>query len=140
MKKMDLKFTDNPSSQEIDALMQGILEQAKEIRGLSGIKPFGFFYKDAGGEILAGCNGMLFYGSMYVDQLWVDKSLRNQGIGTQIMQKAEEFARKSDCSMITLNTMDWEALDFYKKLGFQLDFERSGYAKNSKMYFLRKVL
>lgn len=140
MTKMHLEFTDNPSQEEIETLTHGIAEHAKELRDLTLIKPFGFFYKNTNNTILAGCNGILFYGSMFIDQLWVDKKLRNQGLGTLLMQKAEQFAKDTDCSMITVNTMDWEALDFYKKLGFKLDFERSGYAKGSKMYFLRKTL
>ena len=36
--------------------------------------------------------------------------------------------------------MDWEALDFYKKLGYYVEFERHGYLKESVFYFLRKDL
>jgi ribosomal protein S18 acetylase RimI-like enzyme len=38
----------------------------------------------------------------------------------------------------TVNTMDWEALDFYKKLGYEVEFERHGFLKDSIFYFLRK--
>jgi hypothetical protein len=36
--------------------------------------------------------------------------------------------------------MDWEALPFYQKLGYEVEFTREGFQKNSKMYFLRKEL
>ena len=36
--------------------------------------------------------------------------------------------------------MDWEALAFYQKLGYEIEFERHGFAKNSIFYFLRKPL
>jgi ribosomal protein S18 acetylase RimI-like enzyme len=41
---------------------------------------------------------------------------------------------------VTLTTMDWEALPFYRKLGYEVEFVREGYEKNSKMYALRKNL
>ena len=75
---------------------------------------------------------------MYVDQLWVDESLRGKGYGTRLMQAAEELGKKKKCISAAVNTMSWEALDFYKKLGYHVEFERHGVAKNSIFYFLRK--
>jgi len=45
-----------------------------------------------------------------------------------------------DTNRIDSHTFDWEALDFYKKLGFYVEFERKGFDKNSVFYFLRKDL
>lgn len=54
------------------------------------------------------------------------------------MKEAEKLAYDNHCNFIAVNTMDFEALDFYKKLGFVIEFERHGFDKNSTMYFLRK--
>ena len=56
------------------------------------------------------------------------------------MQEAETLGKKEGCNFATVNTMDWEALHFYEKLGYMIEFVREGYQKNSKMYFLRKEL
>lgn len=80
------------------------------------------------------------YGGLFVGQLWVKETLRGMGYGTQLMQKAEELAEKSGCNFIAVNTFDWEALDFYKKLGYYVEFERKGFDNNSTFYFLRKNL
>lgn len=137
----ELEFTKNPTFEEIEALTEGISENAKEIKGIAlQVQPFGFFHKDSQGVILAGCQGEICYKSMFISQLWVSEKLRHQGIGTLLMQKAEALAKDSDCQMLAINTMDWEAESFYKKLGFKVDFERSGYEKNSKMLFLSKML
>jgi hypothetical protein len=37
-------------------------------------------------------------------------------------------------------TFEWEALDFYKKLGYYVEFARHGFDKDSVFYFLRKDL
>jgi len=42
--------------------------------------------------------------------------------------------------MATIHTMDWEALEFYKNLGYEVEFARVGYKKNSTMYILKKGL
>ena len=72
--------------------------------------------------------------------LWVEESIRNQGFGKKIMEEAEKIARERKCAFATLNTMDWEALPFYQKLGYSIEFVREGYEKESKMYMLRKKL
>ena len=56
------------------------------------------------------------------------------------MSLAEDLAKGSQCQFITVNTFEWEALNFYKKLGFYVEFARYGFDKDSVFYFLRKDL
>lgn len=72
--------------------------------------------------------------------LWIDQSLRGKQYGIQLMRNAEQLAIDNRCNFIAVNTMDFEALEFYKKLGFTVEFDRHGFDKNSIMYFLRKNL
>ena len=80
------------------------------------------------------------YGCLHIDQLWVSPTLRSQGYGRQLMTKALEFGVAKQCSFATVNTMDWEALEFYQKLGFEIEFKRTGFDHQSIFYFLRKSL
>lgn len=130
----------NPKSEEIQILNDGISEQAKAKKGMRQLDFFAFFIRDGNQKILGGCAGDNMYGCLYVGQLWVDQQIRGKGFGTQLMKNAEELAIKSGCHFIAVNTFDWEALDFYKKLGFFVEFERKGFDKNSIFYFLRKNL
>jgi len=56
------------------------------------------------------------------------------------MHEAEKIGREQGALFVTLNTMDWEALPFYQKLGYSIEFTREGYEKESKMFMLRKNL
>jgi ribosomal protein S18 acetylase RimI-like enzyme len=56
------------------------------------------------------------------------------------MSKAENLARERNCRFMNLSTTDWQARPFYEKLGFKLEFVRSGYDKDSELYFLKKDL
>jgi GNAT superfamily N-acetyltransferase len=129
-----------PKPEQTQKLWEGISAHAAEVRGLHPGKPFAFFIKNSLNFIKGGCSGYIFYGSLYVDLLWVEPLLRGQDYGTQLMESAEILARENGCYFMTVNTMDFEALDFYKKLGFIVEFERSGYDNNSVFYFLRKDL
>jgi ribosomal protein S18 acetylase RimI-like enzyme len=121
-------------------LFREISTDAFATKGLAPIRQFSIFLKDQKQNVLGGATGVTFYGSLYVDMLWVNKLLRHQGWGTKLMLEAEKIGRKRGASFVTLNTMDWEALPFYQKLGYSIEFTREGYEKSSKMFMLRKAL
>lgn len=138
--KYTLQYETDPKQSDTNYLTQKISEYAKEKKGLNPGIPFAYFYKDKDNSIIAGCNGYIFYGCLHIDQLWVHTDFRGQNFGTVLMKQAQELGIKNNCSFLTVNTMDWEALDFYKKLGFELEFLRTGYANDSTFYFLKKPL
>jgi len=138
--KYTFTYDANPTPDNTKLLFEGISEHAKITKGHEPGRPFAFFIKDETGVIKGGCSGYIFYGCLYVDLLWVDKILRGKKYGTQLMEKAQQLGKDNKCNFLAVNTMDFEALDFYKKLGFILEFERTGFDKNSRMYFLKKDL
>lgn len=138
--KYKLDFENNPSPEDIQVIADGYMQNAFLIKGHKPIAFFGIFIRDESNKIHGGCNGNTLYGSLYIDGLWVTENLRGQGYGTQLMQAAEKYALELGCTFLTVNTMDWEARDFYQKLGFYIEFERQGFEKDSVMYFLRKDL
>jgi ribosomal protein S18 acetylase RimI-like enzyme len=133
-----ISYEPNPKSEDIQLLNDGISDEAKKKKKMKPLGFFGFFIRDENKKIIGGCNTCNLYGCLYIDQLWLDESLRGKGYGRQLMQKAEDHAKESGCHFMAVNTFDWEALDFYKKLGFYVEFERKGFDKNSVFYFLRK--
>lgn len=135
-----LIYQEESSPADDDVLLQGVIQGAEDANGMSRIRSFAFFVKDAAGQVIAGAKGVSLYGSLYVDLLWVSQTLRNQGLGTKIMQACEKLAHERNCTFIALTTMNWEALPFYQKLGYEIEYVREGYEKNSKMYLLRKNL
>ena len=58
--------------------------------------------------------------SLYVDDLCVDETKRNNGIGKVLLNYAVDFAKKSGCYNVTLNvwSCNAQALKFYEACGF----------------------
>lgn len=121
-------------------LFEGLNRNSALKKQMKPIIPFSIFVKDAQGNIVAGDTGTTIFGALYVDMLWVHETLRNQGLGKKLMHRAEEIAHQRGCSFAVLNTMDWEGLKFYQKLGYQIEFTRKGFENQSEMYMLRKKL
>lgn len=55
---------------------------------------FAVFVGDSNQTILGGCNGSTRYGCLYIDQLWVDESLRHQGYGRQLIENEYSCERE----------------------------------------------
>ena len=137
---MKIDYDANPKGADIQQLKEGIVEYARRQRDHAPMEPFAFFMRDDSGNIMGGCNGNIAYGWIYVDQLWVAETWRGKGYGTQLMKLAEKLGKEKGCIRAAVNTMDWEAPEFYKKLGYYVEFERHGLAKDSIYYYLRKEL
>jgi ribosomal protein S18 acetylase RimI-like enzyme len=52
----------------------------------------------------------------------------------------EEYAKSQNCDFVFLETMSFQALDFYEKLGFKVELKRDGYAEGASIYYLKKNL
>lgn len=133
-----LSFEKTPSPDDIQTLGDGIMAYAKQKKDLPPLDFFAFFIRDQENTILAGCNGCILYGCLYIDQLWVSEPLRQQGLGAQLVEVALNYGKEQGCTFATVNTFDWEARGFYQKMGFKLEFERRGFDKSSIFYFLRQ--
>lgn len=133
-----LSFEENPNQEDIQVLIRGITDYAKQERGFHALDFFAFFIRDENNTIVGGCNGGTLYGGLHIDSLWVSDVIRNKGWGTKLVYAALAYGKEKNCNFATVNTMDWEALGFYQKLGFKIEFQRAGFHKNSVFYFLRK--
>lgn len=135
-----LEYHDTIPKECEEILFHEISKAAFDAKGLSSIRTFSIFIRNQKQDIVGGVSGMFIYGSFYVDSLWVDNTLRQQGWGTKLMQEIEKIGKEHGALFMTVDTMDWQALPFYQKLGYSIEFIREGYAKNSKMFMLRKPL
>lgn len=135
---MNIEFYDSPCHSDIEYLRKKIDQETPEFCDYS---PFGIFIRDKNEKIIAGCNGYIIFGIIYTDQLWVDKHYRKSGIARTLLNKVHEHGRKNQCNLATVCTMSFQgALDFYKKLGYEIDFARNGYRDESTGFFLSKKL
>lgn len=135
----EISYKEAASAEEVQVLREGIVAEAFKAKGMGKILPFSFFVKDSE-KILAGIQGSTLYGCLYTNLLWVAPQLRKQGFGTRLLQRAEDLGRQRKCNFATVTTMDWEALPFYQKLGYHIEYVREGYENNSTMFLLRKDL
>lgn len=134
---MKFEITESPSSEDLEFLTNKINEETPK-HGSS--HAFAILVRDQSGKIIAGANGSIIFGSIYTDQLWVDSHLRKKGVGKKLMEHVHELGKKSGCTLATVTTMSFQVPDFYKKLGYKIDFSREGYNTNASCIFMSKTL
>ena len=76
------------------------------------------FVRDDHGEIIGGLLGETFWRYLYVADLWIHEAYRHAGIGTELIRRAESEAIRRGCRHAYLDTLDFQAPDFYPKLGY----------------------
>jgi ribosomal protein S18 acetylase RimI-like enzyme len=65
---------------------------------------------------------------------------RGKGLGQELIDKTELFAKQNHCRYVTVDTFNWQAKTFYEKLGYKIELVYDGYDKGSKFYFFRQKL
>lgn len=96
---------------------------------------------DENGNIIAGCIARMYcWNVMYIDILWVDKSYRNSGIGSNLLKYVEDIAKDKGGYMIHLDTFDFQAKEFYLKYGYEIFGELRNCPENHSRFYLQKKL
>ena len=96
--------------------------------------------RDQGGQVVGGLMGAVYLGWTQVNAVWLPDALRGQGVGTRLMALAEQLARERGCPRVFLETLSFQALPFYEKLGYQVVSRIDGFPPGGTRYALTKIL
>lgn len=72
--------------------------------------------------------------------LWISENHRKSGHGSKLLNEVERIARDEKCTLIHLETMDFQAKDFYIKNGYEIFGELENVPNGHKRYYMRKIL
>lgn len=140
---MDFTITFEEASGPADVkfLDDGISEHTKELFGEEQKGSLAFFARDADQQVVGGVLGYWSgFGWLYIDALWVHRRRRGAGIGKQLMRSIEKKAVELGCGNAYLNTMSYQAPEFYKRLGYQKFAELEDFPPGHSREFFRKRL
>ena len=110
-----------------------------ECEGNRVAKWFGKKITDTEGKIIAGCvAARTVWSTAEVSILWVDEAYRKQGLGSQVLCAVEKEAKENGCTIIVLDTFDWQAKGFYEKNGYSVFGELKDCPKGHSRYCMSK--
>ncbi|KAB2522703.1 GNAT family N-acetyltransferase [Pseudomonas sp. GXM4] len=135
-----IELTDSPTEEQRQAILQPLIEYNDAQTGGSKSEPFALMVKDQNGEILGGLYGRMIFRWMFIELLSVPEQGRGQGIGSKLMAQAEALAKEKNCYGLWLDTFDFQAPEFYRKLGFSQFGEIVDYPPGHKRHYFQKRL
>ncbi|MBR6681784.1 MAG: GNAT family N-acetyltransferase [Clostridia bacterium] len=129
-----------PDENEIKYVRESLYQFNNERVGEDGHTPLNIIEYDENGNVIGGIIGGTYWGWMYVDILWVHEDYRKKGIGTRLLLEAEKQALERGCHHVHLDTMSWQAPEFYKKHGYDVVGILPDIPKGNQKYLLMKAL
>jgi len=138
---LDIIFTHSPKSEDVDCIYQGLGDFNQSFVPEITDESFAIFVRDKSGEILGGLTGFIYITSVQIRFLWLSEKLRNQGVGSELMQKIELICKEREISNIAVDTYTFQAPKFYESHGFKEIGRYKDYlVKGVDKIFYQKVL
>ncbi len=135
-----IHLVERPTEEQRLAVAIGLRDYNLRFMPTEPYMPVAFLLQQGEAPPSGGLVGMVYWGSFYVDLLWVPDALRAQGIGARLMAQAEEYARRYGCRLIHVDTMSFQARGFYEKIGYTVFGTLTGYPHGVERYYLVKHL
>jgi len=131
------------NQEDIDFLWNGIIEYNKQVGPMlkyPPYEPFRIIIRNEDNDIIAGILTKIYLRCMFVELLWIDSNYRKKGIGTELLNRVEKYAKESGCIFIHLDTFSFQAIEFYKRYGYKVICTIDDYPDNIKRFYLKKYL
>ena len=121
------------------AVIRGLEAANAPVLGKVEFRPLTITLRE-GSKIVGGLVGETFLGWLYVSALWVADDYGRQGYGTRIMQAAEQEARRRGARGVYLDTLSFQAPEFYAKLGYREFGKLEDFPAGQSRHWLAKAL
>jgi ribosomal protein S18 acetylase RimI-like enzyme len=96
--------------------------------------------QDGAGHVVGGLTGEFGWRWLHIDALWVEPEHRGLGYGTRLLARAEAEARARDCIGIYLDSIDFQAPDFYRRHGYEAFGVLEDFPPGSRQTYFQKRL
>jgi GNAT superfamily N-acetyltransferase/predicted enzyme related to lactoylglutathione lyase len=98
------------------------------------------FARDDMGRLIAGVCGSAWGECVELRQVWVDAAWRRQGLGTRLLEVAEQEARRRGCRQMILMTFTFQAPGFYARHGYEVVAQVDDHPRGHGNLLMRKRL
>jgi predicted ester cyclase/N-acetylglutamate synthase-like GNAT family acetyltransferase len=132
MRDCKIEFVDT-LPKEVEEQMDKGFQEYESTQGIDvNYKKFSLILRDGHGNALGVLSAYTVFAEIYVDHLWVHKSIRDKGHGRKLLQALEDHFKGKGFNNINLVTNAFQAPEFYTKCGFTAEFIREN-VKNPKL-------
>jgi GNAT superfamily N-acetyltransferase len=121
------------------AVLGGLIGYNTEKMGKQKYRRFAISLRDKG-AIVGGIVGELWTTVLFIQLFWIEARFRGKGHGTALIEKIEDEARRFGAVRSYLDTMSFQAPDFYRECGYEAFGAIEGYPGGVTRHWFTKTL
>ena len=135
---IDIKFEENMGEEFYKIINTEFDKFAIKNGVICNYVPFAFVAKE-GDKLVGIITGNSYYKEVHIGDLIVLEEYRNQHIGSKLMETVENYYKDKGFENMNLTTYGFQAPEFYKKCGFEVEFirENKETPKLNKYYLVK---
>ena len=134
-----IELTAEPSAADIEAVAAELVAFNRPFMGPADFCRLGVLARQDV-QLVGGLVGETARGFLFVELLWVASEYRHAGLGTRLLQTAEEEAVARGCGFVLVDTFDFQARPFYERHGYRVVGELAGFPNGHVRFTLLKQL
>ena len=138
--ELNIIQVDSPGEAEWGAVGGGIDQYNRENAGPENAKRICFVLRNAQDKIVGGVIGIVYWNWFSIDLMFIQEPFRGLGHGAQLLNLAEEEAKKMGVKHVHLDTFSFQAPDFYRKHGYLIFGELEHCPTGHKRIYMTKEL
>ena len=133
------EITETPDEADEAALIKRITTYNRPFTGPRDDRQFGLVLRDpASRAVVGGLWAKPHYGLLFLEFLILPPRLRGDGIGTRLVQRAEEIARSRGYAGVFLDTFTFQARPFYERHGYSVFTVIDDYPPGHRRFLMAK--
>ena len=137
---MKISIENEPSSRDCDFIRNRLHEYNAAFVGPDNYAPLAIFVRDDSGSIRGGLLGETFWQWLHISIVWINENDRGQGLGTRLLELAEEEGIKRGCVSAFLDSLSFQSPGFYMNRGYETWGELKDLPLGHQRLFLQKKL
>lgn len=136
---MEFEVQDDPDPGELDLIETEVRASAAAATGIGDEHDLAVLVREDG-HLRAGIYGWTWGDSCELQSLWVDRSLRGNGIAWRLLTMAEDEARNRGCTQVVIFVQDFQPIAMYERFGFRTVASVPDFPAGSTAIWMRKPI
>jgi GNAT superfamily N-acetyltransferase len=135
-----IRLTDIAEPGVYNALAGGLVAYNTQRTGMNDHRSLVLAIEDDNGQVVGGLWGRTVFGWLFIELVFVPESMRGNGLGAELVTRAEREALSRGCHSAWLDTFEFQARGFYERLGYSCFGELADFPVGFSRYFMKKTL
>ena len=134
-----MEFITDPTERQLAEIERGLDDYNAGVASARTVNRVRAVFVE-GGRVVAGLDAATYWGKLHVRLLWVHPDHQSRGLGTRLMLWAEEQGRNLGCKSAMIDTMSFQAPEFYARLGYHQFGMSEGYEGGASRHYFEKEI